>query len=98
MNLTFSPVDTSTIQKKKVIEKFRECHNHNHNPQPTSDTKRKRKRTKTNAKNKQTHANAREAHRPVPSSPSEVITMLNGIKKIKNKEHGKTLKHEVPLV
>ena len=45
-------------------------------------------------KNKQT--NAREAHRPALSSPSEVITMLKGMKKHENKEQGKTLKHEAP--
>ena len=46
--------------------------------------------------NKQT--NARETHkcRPVPSSPREVITVLKGIKKHEDKEHGKTLKHEAP--
>ena len=38
--------------------------------------------------NKQT--NAREAHRLAPSSPSEVITMLKGINKREDKEHGKT--------
>ena len=42
--------------------------------------------------NKQT--NVREAHRPAPSSPSEVITMLKGIKKHEDKEQGKTIKHE----
>ena len=47
--------------------------------------------------NKQT--NAREAHRPAPSSPSEVITMLNRMKKHEAKaSHGKTLKHEAPVV
>ena len=35
-------------------------------------------------------------HRPAPSSPSEMITMLNGGKQDKDKEHGKTLKHEAP--
>ena len=44
--------------------------------------------------NKQT--NAREAHRHAPSSPSEVITMLKGMKKHEDKEHGTTLKHEAP--
>ena len=44
--------------------------------------------------NKQT--NAREAHRPAPSSPSEMITILKGMKKHEDKEHGKTLKYEVP--
>ena len=51
---------------KTLIEKSRECHNHK--PQPTPDTRRKRKRTNTNiCKNKQT--NARDLHRPAPSSP-----------------------------
>ena len=40
--------------------------------------------------------NARETHRPAPSSPSEVITMLKGMKKHEDKEHGKTLKYEAP--
>ena len=44
--------------------------------------------------NKQT--NAREAQRPAPSSPSELITILKGMKKHEDKEHGKTLKHEAP--
>ena len=39
---------------------------------------------------------AQEAHRPALSSPSEVITMLKGMKKHKQKEHGETLKHEAP--
>ena len=74
----------------KLIEKSRECHNHK--PQPTPDTKRKRKRTKTN---KQT--NAQEGHRPAPSSPSEVITMLKCMTKHEDKEYGKTPKHEAPV-
>ena len=45
------------------------------------------------AKNKQT--NARKAHRPAPSSPSEVITMLKGIKTHVEKKQGNTIKHEV---
>ena len=50
--------------------------------------------TETNTcKNKQT--NAREAHRPAPSSPSEPITMLKEMKKHEDKEYGKTLKREV---
>ena len=36
----------------------------------------------------------REAHRQAPSSPSEVITMLKGMKKHEDKEQGKTIKHE----
>ena len=42
--------------------------------------------------NKQT--NAQETHRPAPCFPSEVTTMLKGMKKHEDKEHGKTLKHE----
>ena len=38
--------------------------------------------------------NAREAHRPAPSYPNEVIKMLKGMTKHEDKEHGKTLKHE----
>ena len=44
--------------------------------------------------NKQT--NARDEHRPAPSSPSEVNTMLKGMKKHEDKEQGKALKHEAP--
>ena len=44
--------------------------------------------------NKQT--NAREAQRPAPSSPSEVITMLKGMKNREDKGHEKTLKYEAP--
>ena len=44
--------------------------------------------------NKQT--NAQDTHRPAPSSPSKVVTMLKEIKKHEDKEHGKTLKHEGP--
>ena len=51
--------------------------------------------TETNTcKNIQT--NAREAHRPAPSSLSEAITVLTEMKKHEDKEHGKTLKHEAP--
>ena len=32
----------------------------------------------------------------LPFPPREVITMLKGMKKHENKEHGKTLKHEAP--
>ena len=42
---------------------------------------------------KQTKTNAR-AHRPAPSSPSELIAMLKGMKKDEDKEQGKTFKHE----
>ena len=39
--------------------------------------------------NKET--NAEEVDRPVPSSPSEVITMLKGMREQKDKEHGKAM-------
>ena len=65
---------------------------YNQKPQPTPDTKRKKDKNKR-VQNKQTHA--RETHRQAPSSPSEVITMLKGLKKHEDKEQGKT-KNEVP--
>ena len=37
-----------------------------------------------------------EKHTPAPSSPSEVITMLKGMKKHEDKEHGKTYNTEAP--
>ena len=40
--------------------------------------------------------NAREAHRPAPSSQSEVITMLKGMTKHEDKEQGRSLKHDAP--
>ena len=57
------------------------------------------KQTNTQTTNKQTNkqTNAREAHRPAPSSTSEVITMLKRTTKHEDKEHGKTPKHEAPL-
>ena len=54
---------------------------------------------KKNDKNKRVQSkqtNAREAHRPALSSQSEVITILKGITKHEDKEHGNTLKHEAP--
>ena len=36
-------------------------------------------------KNKKKQANARKAHRPALSSPSEVITMLKGLKNTRTK-------------
>ena len=35
-----------------------------------------------------------EAYRPAPSSPSELTTMLKRMKKLEDKEHGKTENHE----
>ena len=89
----FSPVWVASVSyltcsaSKKLIETSRECHNHKQQPIP--DTNRMRKRTKTNTYN----TKAREAHRPAPSSPSELITMLKGMKH-EDKEHRKTLQHE----
>ena len=37
-----------------------------------------------------------EKHVPASTSPSEVITMLKGMTKHEDKEHGKTSKHEAP--
>ena len=59
------------------------------NPQHQEEEK---KMTKTNMYK----TNAPEAHRPKPSSPSEVITMLKGMMKHEEEEHGKTLKHRAP--
>ena len=53
--------------------------------------------TKTNTYKTNKHTNTREAHRPAPSSPSELTTMLKGMTKQEDKEHGKTPKHEAPL-
>ena len=79
-SVTDHTASVAVYKNKRLIEKSRECHNDK--PQPTPDTKRKRKRTKTNT----CKTNAREAHRPAPSSPSEVIAMLTGMKKHEDKE------------
>ena len=79
---------TSVI--KELIEKSREGHNQKRHQTP--DTKRKRKSTKLNACKINKHM-AGEAHRPAPSSTSEVITMLKGLKKHDDKEWGMA-KHE----
>ena len=50
--------------------------------------------TKTNTY-KRNKTNAREAHKPAPSSPSEVITMLKGITKHEDKEHGENVYRKV---
>ena len=82
------------IEKKKLTEKSRECHDHK--LQPTHDTKRKRKMTKKNEQKQNKQTNAREAHGPAPSSPREVITLLKRMRKHMDNEHGKTPKHEAP--
>ena len=69
----------------------RECHNHK--PQLTPTPRGREKGQKPTCA-KQT--NAREAHRPAPSSANEVIIMLKGMWKHGDKEHGKTLKHAAP--
>ena len=79
-----------------------ECHNHKKVNRlqvqgvPQSQTtanpqhQEKEKNDKSlKVQNKQT--NAREAHRPAPSSLSEVITMLKVMTKQEDKEHGKIL-------
>ena len=74
------------MKKKKVREKSRECHNHK--PQPFPDTKRKRKPKIPKSTNR---TNIRKALRLALSSPIEVIAILKGLKKHKNKmTHGKT--------
>ena len=70
LNFLFSPNVPKyfilAIPGKKLIEKFRECHNHK--PQPTPDTKRKRKRQNDPCKiNKQTH----EKHTDEPHHPPQ---------------------------
>ena len=50
--------------------------------------------TKTNTY--KTNKKSQEAQRPATSSPSEVTTMLKGMKKHEDKEQGKTLKLEAP--
>ena len=70
-------------------------------PQPTPTPKGREKwQKKNNKKHARTHkqTNAREAHRPALSYPSEVITMLKRMKKHEDIEHGNTLKHEAPVV
>ena len=74
------------LVKTKVREKSRECHNYKLQPFP--DSKRKRKQTKpikpkSNKRTKNTKIS--------PLLPSEVIAMLKGLKKYKNKiTQGKT--------
>ena len=63
-------------------------------PQSQTAANPRHQEEEKNDKTKQT--NAREAHRPASSSPSEVITMLKGMAKHEDKEHGKTLKYEAP--
>ena len=60
-------------------------------------TPRGREKWQELTRTKQTNKiNAREAHRPAPSSTSEVITILKWMKKHEDREHGKILKHEAP--
>ena len=75
--LTFILIGLKTYYKKGIREKSRECHNHK--PQPLPDTKRKRKPTNQNKRksNKRTKITTISSL----SSPSEVIAMLNELKK-----------------
>ena len=57
-------------------------------PRHQEEEKNYKKITRT----KQT--NVREAHRPAPSPPGDVITILKGKTKYEDIEHGKTLKHK----
>ena len=66
-------------------------------PQPQTSANPQHQEEEKNDKSKHVQIkqiNAREAHRPAPTSPSEAITILNGMMKHKDKEHGMTLKHE----
>ena len=56
---------------KKLIERSRVCHNHTANPR---HQEKEKKNKNIHAQNKQT--SVREAKRPAPSSPSEMIRML----------------------
>ena len=56
-------------------------------PHHQKEQKNDKKITRIKQTNKQT--NVREAHRPAPSSPSEMITMLKGMTKHEDKEHGR---------
>ena len=69
--------------KKKVREKFRECHNHK--PLPRPELKRKRKPTNLNKHTNRT--NVRKELRLALSSPSEVIAILKGLKNTRTKWH-----------
>ena len=66
-------------------------------PQSQTSANPRHQEEKKNDKNEHVQTNktnAREAHWPSPSSPSEVIAMLEGMTKHEDKEHGKTLKHD----
>ena len=64
--------------RKKLIERSRVCHNLQTAANPRHQKEEKKDRN-VNAQNKQT--NVREAQRPTPSSPSEVIRMLKQTEK-----------------
>ena len=75
--------------KKKVREKSRECHSHK--PQPFPDSQTQRGRGNRQIRRSTNRTNVRKALRLALSSPSEVIAILKGLKKHKNKmTHGKT--------
>ena len=62
------------------------------NPRHQNEEKKGQTKTKTNTCKTNKQTNARGAHRPAPSSPSEVLTMLKEMKKHDDKEQGKTMK------
>ena len=62
-----------------------------HQKKKKKKKKRKRKKDKVNACKIQ----YTDAHRPAPSFPSQVITVLKGLKKHEDKEPRKT-KHDAP--
>ena len=70
---------STKLYDKREKEKSRECHNHK--SQPIPDTKRKRKETQTNT---------RKTNKNKLSTPNEVIAMLKGLKKYKDKTQSKT--------
>ena len=82
-NVTFvSETSTNRLNscnRKKTIEKSRECHSHNRS-QPSTPRGREKGQKHTHAK-KQQQTNVRETQRPAPSSPSEVIRMLKQTEK-----------------
>ena len=89
------PLLCSWCLLKKLTERSRDATITNGSQHATPGQEEDKNDKNVRVQNKQT--NAREAHRPAPSSQSEIITMLKGMKKHEDKKHGKTLKHEAPL-
>ena len=69
------------IEKKKVREKPRECHNHKPQPPPSPPPPTPpRGRGNRQIQTSTNRTNVRKALRLAPSSPSEVIAILKGLK------------------